>query len=133
MESHHACKNSEKRSCSIAISETTGRQCFPMIPQSYPVQQAVLIHGGFLSHRATPSHHPFIDGIFPWKLNHSAIKGYPHDALETSTSRYVFWSLPNTNCRGSLQMKGGKLIWTWTEKGTNQSDAWPSLGWRACA
>eukprot|EP00435_Cladocopium_sp_Y103_P051775 s115_g16.t1 len=26
--------------------------------------------------------------------------------------------------KSSLQMKGGKLIWTWTEKGTNQSDTW---------
>ena len=25
-------------------------------------------------------------------------------------------------------MKGGKLIWTWTEKGTNQSDAWHFTG-----
>ena len=24
-------------------------------------------HGGFLSHGATPSHHPFLDGIFPYK------------------------------------------------------------------
>ena len=28
--------------------------------------------GGFLSHRGTPSHHPFRDGIFPNK-NHPAI------------------------------------------------------------
>ena len=28
--------------------------------------------------RATPSHHPFLDGIFPNK-NHPAIKGHPHD------------------------------------------------------
>ena len=31
--------------------------------------------GGLLSHRATPSHHPFIDGIFPYK---PSIWGYPH-------------------------------------------------------
>ena len=28
--------------------------------------------GGFLSHRATPSHHPFIDGIFP-EINHPSM------------------------------------------------------------
>ena len=25
------------------------------------------LYGGFLSHRGTPSHHPFLDGIFPYK------------------------------------------------------------------
>ena len=34
-------------------------------------------YGGFLSHRGTPSHHPFIDGIFPNK-NQPASLGYPH-------------------------------------------------------
>ena len=29
-------------------------------------------YGGFLSHRATPSHHPFLDGIFPNK-HHPAV------------------------------------------------------------
>ena len=48
--------------------------------------------GGFLSHRATPSYHPFRTtgfsikstnfGIFHDK-NQAAIKGYPHDELET--------------------------------------------------
>ena len=35
------------------------------------------IEGGFLSHRGTPSYHPFLDGIFH-DINHPAIKGYPH-------------------------------------------------------
>ena len=34
------------------------------------------IDGGFLSHRGTPSHHPFIDGFSLTKTNHF---GYPHD------------------------------------------------------
>ena len=25
-----------------------------------------MLYGAFLSHRATPSHHPFLDGIFPF-------------------------------------------------------------------
>ena len=35
-----------------------------------------LLYGGFLSHRAAPSHHPFLDWIS--LRNHPAIKGYPH-------------------------------------------------------
>ena len=35
-----------------------------------------LTYGGFLSHRGTPSSHPFLDGIFPYK---PTILGYPHD------------------------------------------------------
>ena len=38
--------------------------------------QLHLIHGGFLSHRGTPSHHPFRDGIFhSWA---TPICGNPH-------------------------------------------------------
>ena len=36
------------------------------------------IHRGFLSHRGTPSHHPFYFRIFH-EIDHPAIKGYPHD------------------------------------------------------
>ena len=32
-------------------------------------------YGGFLSHGGTPSHHPFLDGIFP---DNPSILGYPH-------------------------------------------------------
>ena len=32
--------------------------------------------GDFLSHRATPSYHPFLDGIF-YEINHPAIGGIP--------------------------------------------------------
>ena len=35
-------------------------------------------HGGFLSHRATPSHHPFPEGIFPFTKT-IQLRGYPHD------------------------------------------------------
>ena len=38
--------------------------------------QGWLGSGGFLSHTATPSHHPFIDGIS--STNHPAIEGTPH-------------------------------------------------------
>ena len=32
--------------------------------------------GGFRSHTGSPSHHPFLDGIFPYK---SFMSGDPHD------------------------------------------------------
>jgi hypothetical protein len=34
--------------------------------------------GKLMEHRATPSHLPFLIGIFH-EINHPAIKGYPHD------------------------------------------------------
>ena len=37
----------------------------------------IYTYGGFLSHRGSPSHHPFLDGIS--RINQPAIKGYPHD------------------------------------------------------
>ena len=40
---------------------------------------------GFLSHGGTPSHHPFLDGIF--HEIKPAIVGYPHDELETPIER----------------------------------------------
>ena len=40
------------------------------------------LSGGFLSHRATPSHHPFRRGIFPFTKT-TAWLGIPHDELET--------------------------------------------------
>ena len=39
-------------------------------------QRSSLITGGFLSHRGTPSYHPFIDGIFYYKP--SIYWGTPH-------------------------------------------------------
>ena len=57
-------------------------------------------YGGFLSHRGTPMHHPFLHGIFPNK-NHPAIKGYPQDsgtARSVGTLRLVgrrFYSTEN--------------------------------------
>ena len=33
------------------------------------------IYGHFLSHGATPSHHPFTEGDFPVHKNHPVIKG----------------------------------------------------------
>ena len=42
-------------------------------------------HGGFLSHRGTPSHPPFF-GIFH-NINHPAIKGWNLMAMETSMYR----------------------------------------------
>ena len=43
------------------------------------------LHGGFLSHRAAPSHHPFSMGIFPYETHPigSPISGKLHMAVKT--------------------------------------------------
>ena len=46
-----------------------------------------VICGGFLSHRATPVHHPFLDGIFPHK--NQPFSGTPM-AMETP----IYWFKP---------------------------------------
>ena len=46
------------------------------------------IFWGFLSHRATPSHHPFLDEIFPKK--NIKLLGYPHDYRNQLWT--IYWS-----------------------------------------
>ena len=48
-----------------------------------------MLCGGFHSHGGSPSHHPFLDWIFPNK-NPSSYWGYPHDELETPTGGLKF-------------------------------------------
>ena len=56
-------------------------------------------YGGFLSHRATPSHHPFFFGIFPWIFLPSiASLGYPptswgHEGTHPMPSRSTWRSV----------------------------------------
>ena len=61
----------------------------------------------FLSHRPTPSYHPFRTmGV---SLNHPAIKGYPHDELETPRVTISMNDFPFSLTAGDL----GNLFNKW--------------------
>ena len=47
------------------------------------------LYGGFLSHRGTPSHHPFLDGIVPYQLINHLFWVPPF--METRWNPYI-WS-----------------------------------------
>ena len=42
------------------------------------------------SWRGTPSSHPSVDGIFPWKSTIQRTRGYPHDELEPPICLHLF-------------------------------------------
>ena len=72
---HHGSPNSHGFSVILIIVPPRGRQGAKVSGEAFWPFSGRNPHGGFLSHRAIPSHHPNVR--FGLSINHPAIFGYP--------------------------------------------------------
>ena len=75
--------------------------------------------GGFLSHRGTPSHHPFLDGIVHQKKHQ--FLGYPHDYGKPHSFEGNFWNLYISGFGTMLFHRG--MVAQWYRRFAGQASA----------
>ena len=111
---------------------------FPHFLRLAPVLKATLFHfsmlwthqfGGFLSHRDTPSHHPFLDGVFPLFKPSTVFGVPPWRAGKPSIQRPRGLRLDELKGQGESEGTSGQSLLDFVHFGCKIYEPWCCEKW----